>query len=173
MLNIMKQQYDLYQNNLRWKQQIAESRQLVADQLSGVSQIMNDLAKEIQREAQELFIQEEQIRSALEQLGLSIHSIEIISLDEGNVEIEVVHQYTHGYDECRKIIAPMLSEILDEHIAVISEEKLPRSEGLATVIFGSAKEYEVETGIASAAKGGIYYLGTALVQWSSAMVNSL
>lgn len=154
VLNIMKQQYDLYQNNLRWKQQIAESRQLVADQLSGVSQIMNDLAKEIQREAQELFIQEEQIRSALEQLGLSIHSIEIISLDEGNVEIEVVHQYTHGYDECRKIIAPMLSEILDEHIAVISEEKLPRSEGLATVIFGSAKEYEVETGIASAAKGG-------------------
>jgi len=154
ILAIMKQQYGLYKNNQRWKKQIAESRQLVAEQLNGVSQVMDDLAKEIIREGQQLFIQEEQIRHALEELGLSIHSIEVISLDEGNVEIEIVHQYTQGFDECRKIIAPLLSDVLGEHIAVKSEHFHEKGDGFCTVVFGSAKEYEVETGMASAAKGG-------------------
>lgn len=154
VLEVMKEQYAQYKNDQHWKKQIVDSRSLVADQLSGVSQVMEDLAKEIKREGQELFVQEEQIRSALEELGLSIHSIDIISLDEGNVEIEVIHQYTKGFDECRKIIAPMLSEILGEHIAVKREEQLPKGEGYSTVVFGSAKEYEIETGIAGAAKGG-------------------
>ncbi|UQZ84920.1 Stage II sporulation protein E [Paenibacillus konkukensis] len=154
VLEVMKQQYSLYKNDQRWKKQIIDSRQLVAEQLSGVSQVMEDLAKEIKREGQELFMQEEQIRSALEELGLSIHSIDIISLDEGNVEIEIIHQYTKGFDECRKIIAPLLSEIVGEHIAVKNEQALERKEGYSTVVFGSAKEYEVETGIAGAAKNG-------------------
>ncbi|OXM82590.1 stage II sporulation protein E [Paenibacillus rigui] len=154
VLEVMKQQYNLYQNDQHWKKQIVDSRQLVAEQLFGVSQVMEDLAKEIKREGQELFMQEEQIRSALEELGLSIHTIDIISLDEGNVEIEIIHQYTKGFDECRKIIAPLLSEILGEHIAVKNEQMLERKEGYSTVVFGSAKEYEVETGIAGAAKGG-------------------
>ncbi|WP_391563876.1 stage II sporulation protein E [Paenibacillus cremeus] len=154
VLEHMKQQYSLYKNDQHWKKQIMDSRQLVADQLSGVSQVMEDLAKEIKREGQELFMQEEQIRSALEELGLSIHSIDVISLDEGNVEIEIVHQYTKGFDECRKIIAPLLSEIVGENIAVKNEQAIERKEGYSTVLFGSTKEYEVETGIAGAAKGG-------------------
>lgn len=154
VLEVMLQQYHLYKNDQHWKKQILDSRQLVAEQLSGVSQVMEDLAKEIKREGQELFMQEEQIRSALEELGLSIHSIDIISLDEGNVEIEIIHQYTRGFDECRKIIAPLLSEIVGEHIAVKSEQAVGRKDGYSTVLFGSAKEYEVETGIAGAAKGG-------------------
>ncbi|PZE19217.1 stage II sporulation protein E [Paenibacillus xerothermodurans] len=154
VLEVMKQQYDLYQHDQHWKKQIFDSRQLVSEQLSGVSQVMEDLAKEIKREGQELYLQEEQIRAGLEGLGLSIHSIDIINLDEGNVEIEIIHQYTKGFDECRKIIAPLLSDILGEHIAVKDEQMLERKEGYSTVVFGSAKEYEIETGIAAAAKGG-------------------
>ncbi|MFC0216114.1 stage II sporulation protein E [Paenibacillus chartarius] len=154
VLDVMKQQYAQYKNDQHWKKQIIDSRELVADQLSGVSQVMEDLAKEIKREGQELFHQEEQIRSTLEELGLSINSIDIISLDEGNVEIEIIHQYTKGFDECRKIIAPMLSEILGEHIAVKREERHTKGDGYSTVVFASAKEYEIETGVAGAAKGG-------------------
>lgn len=155
VLDVMKQQYRLFQNNLHWKKkQITDSRQIVADQLFGVSQIMEDLAKEIKREGQAMFLQEEQIRHALEALGLSIHSIEIISLDEGNVEIEIIHQYTKGFDECRKIIAPLLSDILRENIAVMSEQMHDKGDGYATVVFGSAKEFEVVTGVAAIAKDG-------------------
>jgi len=149
----MKRQYDVYKHDMHWKKQIYDSRRLVADQLSGVSKVMQDLAREIKREGQALYLQEEQIRTALEQLGLSIQAIEVIQLEEGNVEIEVVHQYTRGYDECRKIIAPLLSDILKENIVVKSEQLAPDG-GYSIVNFGSAKAYEIDTGIAGAAKGG-------------------
>lgn len=154
VLQEMKQQYSLYQHDMQWKRQIYDSRHLVAEQLSGVSQVMEDLAREIQREGQAMYRQEEQIREALEQLGLSIQGIEIISLDPGHVEIEIVHAFTRGYDECRKIIAPLLSDILDEHVAVLQESSVSSKDGLATVMFGSAKTFEITTGIAGAAKGG-------------------
>ncbi|WP_150275627.1 stage II sporulation protein E [Paenibacillus tepidiphilus] len=159
VLEAMKGQYELYQHDMRWKKQIYDSRQFVAEQLSGVSQVMEDLAKEIKREGQAMYRQENQIRQALEKLGLSIHSIEILSLDPGRVEIEVVHAYTRGFDECRKMIAPLLSDILEENIAVVSETAVHPREGLSMVTFGSAKAYEVSTGVAGAAKGGVMLSG--------------
>jgi len=159
VLGIMKEQYALYQNNMHWRRQIADSRQLVAEQLTGVSQVMEDLAKEIKREGQQLFLQEEQIRSALEELGLSIHSIDVICLEEGKVEIEMIHQYANGYDECRKIIAPLLSEILGENIAVMNEERLTYWEGYSSVMFGSASEYCIETGVASVTPSDVAWSG--------------
>lgn len=159
VLEVMKGQYELYQHDMRWKKQIYDSRQFVAEQLSGVSQVMEDLAKEIKREGQAMYRQEGQIRETLEKLGLSIHSIEILSLDPGRVEIEVVHAYTRGFDECRKMIAPLLSDILEENISVVSETAVHPREGLSMVTFGSAKAYEVSTGVAGAAKGGDMYSG--------------
>ncbi|WP_116192575.1 stage II sporulation protein E [Paenibacillus taihuensis] len=152
VLSVMLQQHEVYQNDQHWRRQLNESRQLVAEQLFGVSQVMEDLAREIKREGQQLHMQEEQIREALEGLGLSIQGIEIISLEEGNVEIEVYHTFGRGYDECRKIIAPMLSDVLGEPITVMSEQYPEK--GAAIVVFGTAKAYEVETGVAGLAKGG-------------------
>ncbi len=169
VLSIMRHQYELYHNNKQWKKQLFDSRQLVADQLLGVSQVMEDLSKEIKREGQTLHLQEEQIREAVEGLGLSIQGIDIVSLEEGNVDIEVYHSFDKGFDECRKIIAPLLSDILGEHIAVMSEQLPTRPGEPSMVTFGSAKQYEVETGVAGAAKGGDLLSGDSfsLVQLSS------
>ncbi|OAB42723.1 stage II sporulation protein E [Paenibacillus glacialis] len=159
VLAVMKKQYHLYQHDMQWKRQIYDSRHLVAEQLSGVSQVMDDLAREIKREGQAMYQQEEEIREALEKMGLSVHGIDVINLDSGQVEIEIIHAYTRGYDECRKIIAPLLSNILDEHIAVMQETVSGTRDGLATVVFGSAKTFEITTGVAGAAKGGDVFSG--------------
>jgi stage II sporulation protein E len=153
VVDVMKQQFQLYKNDQQWRKRLSESRQLVADQLSGVTQVMEDLAKEIQREGQALFHQEEQIRQAIESLGLSVQTVEVISLEEGNVEIELIHRYPRGFDECRKIIAPLLSDIIGETITVKKETYISQSDE-STVTFSSAKEFEVQTGVAGAAKGG-------------------
>ena len=154
VLEVLKRQYDLYRHDQHWRRQVQDSRLLVAEQLSGVSQVMDDLVKEIRREAKELGHQEEQIREALEGLGLAIQRIDIISLEEGQVEIEMVHAFRPGYDECRKVIAPLLSDILGESISVRSERVSESGGRWTTVTFGSAKAFEVLTGVAAAAKDG-------------------
>lgn len=154
VLERMKHQVELYNNDLRWKKQLHDSRRLVADQLHGVSRVMQDLAREIKREGQEMHRQEEQIRAALEQLGLTVEDVNIISLDEGKAEIEIVHRFAGGYEECRKVIAPLLSDILGENIVVQRDGAPEGGDGPMTAVFVSAKAFEVETGFACAAKGG-------------------
>lgn len=169
VLDILKRQYDLYRYDLHWRQQLQDSRLLVADQLSGVSQVMDDLVKEIRREAQQMEFQEGQIRDALDRLGLAIQNIDIISLEEGHIEIEMVHAFKPGYDECRKMIAPLLSDILGETVTVRTERSGTPSSHLTTVTFGSAKLFEVETGVAGAAKDGDLFSGDSfsMVELSS------
>ncbi len=154
VLDVLKRQYEIYRNDLHWRQQLQESRFLVADQLSGVSQVMDDLVKEIRRETKQMEAQERQIRDALDHLGLAIQSIDIISLEEGHIDIEMVHAFRTGYDECRKMIAPILTEILGEMVTVSNERSGVPTAHLSTVTFASAKIYEVETGVAGAAKDG-------------------
>lgn len=154
VLDILKREYELFRHDLHWRRQLQDSRILVADQLSGVSQVMDDLVKEIRRESQQMEHQETQIREAIDHLGLAVLSIDIISLEEGRIEIELVHAFRTGYDECRKMIAPLLSEILGETVSVQQERSGDPAPHLTTVVFASAKAYEVETGVAGAAKDG-------------------
>ncbi|MGV3240753.1 hypothetical protein ACEF17_11720, partial [Streptococcus hyovaginalis] len=116
------QELTLYQANQKLKKQVQESRKLVADQLLGVSEVMGDFAKEIQRERENHYKQEELILEAIQEFGIHIENVEIYSLEQGNVDIDITIPYNTGYGECEKLIAPMLSDILGETIIVNKEE---------------------------------------------------
>lgn len=153
MMIALRDQLLLQAHEKNWRKQLRDSRYFVAEQLLGVSQVMGDLACKIKHEGRKLFLQEEQIRQTIENMGLSVQHVNILSLDAGRIEIEVVHAFSGGYDECRKLIAPLLSDILGEHIAV-KEESFTGTGGQSVVSFVTAKAYEIETGMAGTAKGG-------------------
>ncbi|RFU60343.1 stage II sporulation protein E [Bacillus sp. V59.32b] len=150
----ISQELMYYQANQNLKKQVKESRKLVADQLRGVSAVMDDFAKEIQRERQNHHLQEEQILEAIQDFGLHIGHVEIYNLEQGNIDIEMSIPYCHGRGESEKLIAPMLSDIVGETIVVHSEECAAYPSGQCHAVFRSAKKYTVETGVAHAAKGG-------------------
>ncbi|PWA12136.1 stage II sporulation protein E [Pueribacillus theae] len=154
-------QYELsfYEANVKLRQKVAESQRLVADQLLGVSQVMGNFAKEIQREREHHAFQEDQIVESLYGLGLEIDTIDIYSLESGQADIEMTLSSCSGHGEGEKIIAPLLSDILKETIIVKKEEHAHYPGGLCTLMFGSAKAYVVETGFANAAKGGAFVSG--------------
>lgn len=154
VISAISQELLYYQANQKLKQQVKESRKLVADQLRGVSAVMDDFAKEILRERENHHIQEEQIMEAIQDFGLHVGHVDIYSLEQGNVDIEMSVPYCHGRGECEKLIAPMLSDILGETIVVYSEECAAYPNGQCHAVFRSAKKFTVETGVAHAAKGG-------------------
>ena len=112
----MQQELTFYQANQRLKKQVMESRRLVADQLLGVSEVMGNFASEIQKERENHYRQEEQIHEALQDFGIQIENVEIYSLEQGNIDIDITIPNYEGHGECEKIIAPMLSDILGETI---------------------------------------------------------
>ncbi|MDF0727820.1 stage II sporulation protein E [Cytobacillus sp. S13-E01] len=154
VIDAIQQELTHYQANQKLKRQVHESRRLVADQLLGVSQVMGDFAKEIQRERENHHIQEEQILEALQAFGVEIGHVEIYSLEQGNVDIEMSIPYCNGSGECEKLVAPMLSDILGETISVKKEECAAYPNSYCHVSFGSVKAFVIDTGVAHAAKGG-------------------
>ncbi|WP_342433818.1 stage II sporulation protein E [Neobacillus sp. FSL H8-0543] len=153
------QELTFFQANQKLKKQVQESRKLVADQLQGVSEVMDNFAKEIQRERENHHKQEEQIMESIQAFGVQVEHVEIYSLEQGNVDIEMTIPYCNGHGECEKLIAPMLSDILGETVIVSSEECASYPNGFCHVIFRSSKAFTVETGVAHAAMDGGFVSG--------------
>ncbi|PTX55254.1 stage II sporulation protein E [Melghirimyces profundicolus] len=158
VLNLIREGYSTYEQDMIWRDRLKETRRLVSEQLEGVSEVMAGLAEEIKNETQVMAAQEEQIHQALEDLGMSIQRVEVIDLEEGKVEIEVTMPHSDALDECRKLVAPLLTEIVGEPITVQRKVVQGRSSG-AVVTLGSAQRFEVTTGVAGAAKGGNWLSG--------------
>ncbi|MDD9150704.1 stage II sporulation protein E [Sporolactobacillus sp. CQH2019] len=142
----------------RMKRTVKESRRLVADQLSGVSQVMGDFAIEMKRERGLHEWQEEMILMNLNGAGIHVESVEIYSLEAGAVDIEVVLPSDH-YEACEKVIAPLLSDILRENICVEKKQTADLPGGPSRAVFASARAYEIEAGVATAARGGGFVSG--------------
>jgi stage II sporulation protein E len=159
VMDAIQQELTFYQANQKLKRQVQESRRLVADQLLGVSEVMDNFAKEIQRERENHHKQEEQIMEAIQEFGIPVEQVEIYSLEKGNVDIDMTVPFCNDHGECEKLIAPMLTDILGETIVVNLEECSTYPHGLCHVTFRSAKAYIVETGVAHAAKDGGFVSG--------------
>lgn len=154
VIDIMKDEVALLEANKKLKKQVSESKRFVADQLQGVSEVMDDFANEILKERQHHEKQEVQIVQTLRNLGIDLVKLEIYRLDKGNVDIEMTLSFYDYHGEGPKLIAPVLSDILNEMIIVKQEEVSPFPNGYCYLQFGSAKEFTIDTGIANAAKGG-------------------
>lgn len=154
VVELVNAQVEKYQAHLRFKRQCQESRRLVADQLSGLSRVMNNFAWEIQREGESHHIQEQLVLDALEEVGLAIQEVKIHALDEGSVDIELALPLKFGREECEKIVVPVLTGIIGEPIMVDKEESHFERGGFSRVRLVSAKRFKLTTGVAAAAKGG-------------------
>ncbi|MFD2706358.1 stage II sporulation protein E [Salibacterium lacus] len=159
MIDVMSEEMQREETKRVLARQMNESRRLVADQLQGVSHVMNNFAREIQKEKEAHHLQEEEIHEALQEAGLDIGHVDIYRLDEGNVEVEMSVSKPSGREKAEKIIAPMLSDILHEHIVVDREEPYEEITDYMNVTFTSARTFVVETGAAVVAKEGRWVSG--------------
>ncbi|MFC0300077.1 stage II sporulation protein E [Virgibacillus soli] len=150
----MEEEISYFDANRKLKQQVIESKRFVAEQLQGVSEVMDDFANEIMKEREHHEKQELQIVHALKHMGIEIEKLDIFRLEKGNVDIEMTISFYNYHGEGAKLIAPTLSDILNEMIVVKYEEISPFPNGYSFLKFGSAREFVVETGMASAARGG-------------------
>lgn len=154
LLDVMTDEVMILKMNKQIKEQMNESKKIVAEQLQGVSDVMDHFAKEIVKERKRHENQEIKIIRALKQMNIHLEKIDIYNLERGNIDIEVQAVFSMYHGEGEKLMAPILSDILDETIIVKEETiaKVPQTP--STFTFQSAKLYEVETGVAIAAKGG-------------------
>src|SRR5690625_2512604 len=119
VIETMKNEVSMLKVNKNLKKQVSESKKIVAEQLKGVSDIMDNFAKEIMKERAHHEKQEIEIIRALKQMDIHIESIDIYKLEKGNIDIEMSLVFYDYHGEGSKLIAPVLTDILDETIVEI------------------------------------------------------
>lgn len=111
VLQLIREGYGTYEQDMLWRDKLKETRRIVSEQLEGVSEVMEGLAAEIRNETHVMAAQ----RSRFTSVGGSgpVHSAGGSDQpEEGKVEIEVALPHTDALDECRKLVAPLVTEIV-------------------------------------------------------------
>jgi len=152
VVDLMKSECNTLKMNRHLKHQVLESKKIVAEQLRGVSHVMHSFANEMVTDQKQYDTQEKTILQSLKKLRLPVEAIETYSLEEGNIDIDVDFCFSSYLGEAEKIVAPVLSSILEESIIVDYATISQIPNGVSSFTFRSARKYTVKTGAAMIAQ---------------------
>ncbi len=152
MMEGLRRHLELMQRDALWVGKVREQRTLVSAQLSGVAGVMRGLSSQLNQHNETSLAAEEQVLFALEQMGLYVDHVHIVSLEPGKVEVEVSQPSKGAYEHSVRMIAPLLSGVLGEHITVGQVEETDG--GPCMSVFRSARLFQVETAVANVPREG-------------------
>jgi len=155
-LNHLNMIFALYKQNLQWNNRIAESRDLVSQQLQGVSGIMQRLAAEIDVTLRFHENLEEEMISALLRNKIDVDSVLVLEDKFGRYQVTVNHPVCRGRKACTAAIMPVLSTVLKRKMQVDNEGC---HNGIAATTrcslrFVEDKKFRIHCGVAHRSKSG-------------------
>ncbi len=104
--------FEIYKSNLAWHNRIIESRELVSEQLAGVSKIIDNLSVDLDIEAN---FKEDLEREILEELNknkIEVDSVMVLENKLGRYEVNLRHSPCYNKSVCTKEILPFINKIL-------------------------------------------------------------
>lgn len=104
--------FNIYRLNYKWEKKITESRQMVSQQLNGVSNIIKDLAKEIYTDIRFKEEVERNIFSELRKEDIPIKEITVTESNEGKFEIYIDLKITCNKERMISKVINIASEVV-------------------------------------------------------------
>ena len=165
-LNQLNTIFALYKQNLQWHNRIAESRELVSQQLQGVSGIMHRLASEIDVSLRFHEGLEEEMISALLRSKIDVDSVLVLEDRAGRYHVTISHPLcgsSHKKKVCTNVILPILSTVLKRKMQLDTEGcrhgmGVPNRIGTPSrdcvLRFVEDKRFRVHCGVSHRAKSG-------------------
>ncbi|MCL2361928.1 MAG: stage II sporulation protein E [Defluviitaleaceae bacterium] len=143
--------FTLYKNNLRWHNRIAESRELVSQQLQGVAGIVKGLSDEIDMSLKFHEGLEEEMIMALLKQKIEVNSVIVLENQAGRYRVTVNHRPC-GHDRaCTKEILPVLSTVLKRRMR-LEQSDCDIRKNVCSARFVEDQKLRITTGVAHRAK---------------------
>jgi len=155
MISTINYLFDRLLLNEYWSDKLCESRELVATQLKGVSQLIKNLAQEIDVKAEfDLELREKLLRESKQQ-GLKIKEMTPLH-SNGQLLLNVVADPCREGEFCQNIIAPAFSNILGERMEVC-EKTCPRFRawGQCKFTMSRACSYKINSAVVQVGKEAV------------------
>lgn len=152
--------YETYKVNRYWQQRLLESRELVSEQLKGVSQIMDGMSSELELDVELDGEIDRTLKQQFNKMGVTIEDLYTLHKEDGLMEVGVIKQACRGQMECRFTIAPVVSKVVGKVFNVASTNcQLKEGEDRCLFKLYPALKYSLDIGIARVGKDGNHISG--------------
>lgn len=143
---------DLYRANYRWQQKIDECRNLVAQQLEGVSHVVTQLAKELDMDMPFKEDLEDKILLELDKKGIRVKEILVIDKSNGKLEVNIIKKSCGGRRECIRHVEKTVGIILGKPMSCNSRKCGFRTQNECVLQLTESQKFQIITGISRKAK---------------------
>ncbi len=146
--------YETYQINRYWFRRLVESREVVSEQLRGIGEVIASLPGELEFNV-ETGDSGITLRKKLKDAGVKIESLSISRQGEGEIEVSLTHHACGGRMRCKKVIAPLLSSVLERSFSPAAEGCAGKEGGsVCRLKFYTGLNYRLVLGASGIGKGG-------------------
>ncbi|HEX3030081.1 MAG TPA: stage II sporulation protein E [Clostridia bacterium] len=108
--------YEIYKVDMAWKNKVGESRELVSQQLEGLSKIVSNLASEINMDIHFRANIEDAVVAVLNKAGIKVTDAIVFENKWGKYEISIFHKGCGGKRLCVSTIEKLVSEVTGRKI---------------------------------------------------------
>ena len=146
--------FNIYKNDLRWHNRIAESRELISQQLHGVSGIVKCLSDEIDMSLRFHEGLEEEMIMALLKQKIEVASVIVLEDNSGKYKVTVSHRpcaNTSSKKVCANDILPVLNTVLKRKMRIEDTDCDTRG-GMCRARFMEEIKMRITSGVAHKAK---------------------
>jgi stage II sporulation protein E len=160
LLQTIHDQFEIYKIHYKWQNKLFESRQLVAEQFQGVSEIIHRLGNEISMDVQFKTDIEDTIYVAFDKAGIAVHKVTVFEKENGKMEVDIEKRSCYDRKQCDEKIAPIVSQVMGVEFIRKNQHCTPadRTENCVFKLV-AAEKYRSITGVARAAKDNAYICG--------------
>jgi stage II sporulation protein E len=143
--------FNVYRNDLRWHNKIAESRELISQQLHGVSGIVKCLSDEIDMSLRFHEGLEEEMIMALLKHKVEVSGVIVLEDNSGKYRVSISHKPCIGRKTCAAEILPVLNAVLKRKMRVESGDCDVKN-GVCHARFMEDQKLRITSGVAFRAK---------------------
>ncbi|MCL2286379.1 MAG: stage II sporulation protein E [Firmicutes bacterium] len=143
--------FNLYKNDLRWHNRISETRELISQQLHGVSGIVKCLSDEIDMSLRFHEGLEEEMIMALLRQKVEVSSVIVLEDNGGKYKVSISHKACMRRKSCTKEMIPVLNAVLKRKMRIEGAD-CDIQNGICRIRFMEDQKLRITSGVAHRAK---------------------
>ncbi len=145
--------YELFRMDIVWKNKIMESRELVSQQLDGLSKVVANLAAEIDTDVNFKSDIEDRLQIMLKKAGIHASEVMVFENKFGKYEVRIFHKGCGGQRKCISVAEKLASEVIGRKMSKEVNECLKNDKsGMCVLKLVEEEVYRVTTGVATIPK---------------------
>lgn len=156
-IDVLNRTFEIYKLNLMWKNKVIESRELVGQQLTGISNIIYELSLGISKDVSFNESLGAKIKCELESNGIPTKNVIMTESKKGRLELLLKVEPCYIPNKCSKTIIPLVNEILGKKMCrncyecVITKEN---NESICSISLIEEQKFRITTSVVTTHKEG-------------------